>query len=147
MHKVDYIRRQPWIGDYNALVDAINRLIDKVQEKKETTEIYIEREVKDYSFFKGVEVDLPFETDFLLVKPEDAYEVFDRFVFTYKETNQINDAIVSWKIVYLNIKVTELVTEKEMKQEATFETVETVTAEELSKPKKKGRPKKKNSWK
>lgn len=146
MHKVDYIRRQPWIGDYNALVDAVNQLIDKIQEKKETVEINIEREVKDYSFFKWVEVDMPFEETFLLLKPEDVYEVFDRFVFTYKETNQINDAIIGWKIVSLNIKVSELVTEKEIKQEATFETVTTVSAEELSKPKKKGRPKK-NSWK
>ena len=89
---------------------------------------------------------MPFEETFLLLKPEDVYEIFDRFVFTYKETNQINDAIIEWKIVSLNIKVTELVTEKEIKQEATFETVTTVSAEELSKPKKKGRPKK-NSWK
>lgn len=146
MHKVDYIRRQPWIGDYNALVDAVNQLIDKIQEKKETIEINIEREVKDYSFFKWVEVDIPFEETFLLLKPEDVYEVFDRFVFTYKETNQINNAIIEWKIVSLNIKVTELVTEKEIKQEATFETITTVPTEELSKPKKKGRPKK-NSWK
>lgn len=146
MHKLEYIRRQPWIGDYNALVDAVNQLIDKIQEKKETVEINIEREVKDYSFFKWVEVDMPFEETFLLLKPEDVYEVFDRFVFTYKETNQINNAIIEWKIVSLNIKVTELVTEKEIKQEATFETVTTVSVEELSKPKKKGRPKK-NSWK
>lgn len=146
MYKVDYIRRQPWIGDYNALVDAVNRLIDKIQTKKETIEISIEREVKDYSFFKWTEVELPFAENFLLLTPEDVYEVFDRFVFTYKETNQINDAIIEWKIVSLNIKVTELVTEKENKQEVMFETVNTVSAEELSKPKKKGRPRK-NSWK
>jgi hypothetical protein len=51
MHRVDYIRRQPGIGDYNALVDAINWLIDKAQERKEIVHIVIEREVKDYSFF------------------------------------------------------------------------------------------------
>jgi hypothetical protein len=51
MHKLDYIRRAPGIGDYNALVEAINYLIDKVNEKREIVPIKIEREVKDFSFF------------------------------------------------------------------------------------------------
>lgn len=51
MFKLDYIRRAPGIGDYNRLVDTINWLIDKVQEKKELVHIVVEREVKDYSFF------------------------------------------------------------------------------------------------
>ena len=51
MLKLDYIRRAPGIGDYNRLVDAINWLIDKTQEKKELVHMVVEREVKDYSFF------------------------------------------------------------------------------------------------
>lgn len=145
MQKISYIRRQPWIGDYNALVDAVNQLIDKIQEKKDVVEITIDREVKDYSFFKWNEIELPYINTFLLIKPEDVYEVFDRFVFTYKETNQINDAILEWKIVSLTIRAIELVTEKEKKQEITFETINSIAIEELSKSKKK-KKKKKSSW-
>jgi hypothetical protein len=54
----------------------------------------------------------------------------------------INDLILQWKIVSLIVDVTEEVTKKEEKQEAIFETVETITVKEIDKPKKKGRPKK-----
>ncbi len=144
--KLDYVRRQPWIGDYNRLVDAVNRLIDKAQEKKEVVSITIEREIKDYSFFLWNEVALPYEASSIILTPEDATEIFSQYAFTYKEVAQINKAITEWKVVALEIKVKELITEKEKKQETAFETIETISKEELSKPKKKGRPKKKSSW-
>lgn len=141
MLKLDYIRRAPGIGDYNRLVEAINWLIDKAQEKKEVVHIKIEREVKDYSFFYGGEVDLPFAANYLLTTLEDAIQLFGAYAFTFKETTQINDAIMHWDIVAVDINVTEKVTEKEKKQEVIFETVEAVPVEEKPK-KKKGRKKK-----
>lgn len=143
MLKLDYIRRAPGIGDYNRLVDTINWLVDKVQEKKEVVHIKIEREVKDYSFFYGGEVDLPFVANYLLTTLEDAIQLFGAYAFTFKETTQINDAIMHWNIVAVDINVTEKVTEKEKKQEAIFETVEAVPVEE--KPKKKRGRKKRTS--
>lgn len=137
MHRVDYIRRQPGIGDYNALVDAINWLIDKAQERKEIVHIVIEREVKDYSFFLWNEVSLPYEANYTLITPEDATEIFGAYAFTYKETTQINDAIIEWKIISLDIKVAEKITEKEKKQEVVLETIEAEPIEEKPKKKKK----------
>lgn len=147
MQRLDYIRRSPGIGDYNRLVDAINQLIDKVREKKEVVHIAVEREVKDYSFFYWGEVDLPFTANYLITTLEDAIQLFWAYAFTFKETTQINDAIMHWNIVAVDINVTEKVTEKEKKQEAVFETIEaTPTTEVEVKPKKRGR-KKKTSWK
>jgi len=144
MFKLDYIRRAPGIGDYNRLVDAINWLIDKAQEKKELVHIVVEREVKDYSFFLWNEVELPYEASFVLVSPEDVTEIFTQYAFTYKETSQINNAILDGDMVQLDIKVTEKITEKEKKQEVVFETIEATPVEET--PKKKRGRKKKTSW-
>lgn len=143
MHKVDYIRRQPWIADYNALVDAINWLLDRAQRKKEVVPITIERQVKDYSFFYWQEVGLPFEAEFILTSPEDATRFFSTYALTYKETAQINDVIIKWDIASINMRVVETITEKEKKQEVIFETIE---AEPVVKPKRKKNGKKKTSW-
>ena len=145
MLRLDYIRHAPGIGDYNRLVDAVNWLINKAQEKKEVIPVTIEREVKDYSFFLWGEVELPYEANFILVTPEDATEVFWAYAFTYKEIAQINDAIVKGKIVSLEIKVTEKVTEKEKKQEVVFETIQSVDLDEPIKTKWKRGRKRKNS--
>ena len=145
IHKVDYIRRSPGIGDYNALVDAINYLIDKVNEKKEVIPITISREIKDFSFFLWNEVQLPYNNNYIIITPEDATNIFKNYAFTYKETSAINDAIIQWKIVALEINVTELVTDKEKKQETIFETIETIKDSEPIKWKKKRGRKKKTS--
>lgn len=145
IHKVDYIRRSPGIGDYNALVDAINYLIDKVSEKKEVIPITISREIKDFSFFLWNEVQLPYNNNYIIITPEDATNIFKNYAFTYKETSAINDAIIQWKIVALEINVTELVTDKEKKQETIFETIETIKDNEPIKWKKKRGRKKKSS--
>lgn len=140
------IRRFPGIGDYNILVDAINQLIDIVEKKKEVIPVSIEREVKDYSFFLWNEMELPYEADFIITSPEDAAEVFWAYALTYKETAEINNIIIKWNIAALHISVTEKVSEKEKKQEAVFETIETINVEEVKAKKKRGRPKKRNSW-
>lgn len=145
IHKVDYIRRSPGIGDYNALVDAINYLIDKVNEKKEVVPITISREIKDFSFFLWNEVQLPYNNNYIIITPEDAANIFKNYAFTYKETSAINDAIIQWKIVALEINVTEFVTDKEKKQETIFETIETIKDNEPIKWKKKRGRKKKSS--
>lgn len=146
IHKVDYIRRSPGIGDYNALVDAINYLIDKVNEKREVVPMTVSREITDFSFFLWNEVPLPYKNNYIIITPEDATNVFGDYAFTYKETTQINDAIMQWKIVALEIVVTELITEKAKKQEAIFETIETIKDNEPIKVKKKRGKKKKSSW-
>ncbi len=145
MQKVGYIRHSPGIGDYNALVDAINYLIDKVSEKKEVIPITISREIKDFSFFLWNEVQLPYNNNYIIITPEDATNIFKNYAFTYKETSAINDAIIQWKIVALEINVTELVTDKEKKQETIFETIETIKDSEPIKWKKKRGRKKKTS--
>lgn len=146
MHKIDYIRRQPWIGDYNTLVDAVNLLIDKINRKKEVAPVEISREVKDYSFFLGEEVALPYKVNFILTTPEEAADVFSKYALTYKETSNINDIITRWDIVALEINVTEEVTEKDKKQETMFEEIKTIDFNSPVKVKWKRGRKKKTSW-
>lgn len=149
IHKVSYIRRAPGIGDYNVLVDAINYLIDKVGERREVVPITISREVKDFSFFHWNETSLPYNYNYIIVTPEDATNIFKEYALTYKETSSINDAIVKWKIVALEINVTELVVQKEKKQDILVGYVKNVDLDAPVKeePKKKKERKKKSSWK
>lgn len=145
MHKLEYIRRQPWISDYNTLVDAVNSIIDKLQEKLEVEEVVINREVKDFKFFKDEEVKLPYMATYTLSTAEDASKVFEQYQFTYKEMNYINKLILNNKVVSLTIDVKEEITEKEEKQETVFETVESASIGEIKIPKqkkKRWRPKK-----
>lgn len=148
MYKLNFIRRQPWIGDYNLLVETINKLIDKINTKVELEEVNISREVKDFKFFNWEEVELPYHAQYTLGRVEDATKVFANYTLSYKEMKQINDLILQGKIISLIIDVTEEVTEKEKKQEVIFETVESINLDEPIKVKKKrGRkPKKKSSW-
>lgn len=146
MKKVDFIRRAPGIGDFNNLVEAINTIIDKLNTKVEIEEVIIDRKIKDFSFFKWEEVQLPYNTSITLSTADDASKVFDSYVFSFKEMDKINKLITQWKVVSLIINVEEEITEKDKKQEAVFEVVESVKLDELpkaEKPKKKRwRPKK-----
>lgn len=147
MHKLDYIRVVPRISDFNNMVEAINSIIDKLNEKIEIEEISIEKKVKDFKFFNGEEVKLPYEAHHTIKTNEEAKEIFDKYALSYKEMSPINKAIIQWKIVALRIYVEEEITEKEKKQEEMFETVESIVLppqEEKKKtePKKRGRKKK-----
>lgn len=145
MRKLDYIRRQPWMSDYNALVEAINQVIDRLNARVEIENVTIEREVKDFKFFNWEEVKLPYEATYTLLDVHDATEVFDKYVFTYKEMHKINDIIIKWNIVSLTVKVTEEITEKDKQQEAMFETVQSISLDEIETkiemPKKKTKKK------
>ena len=141
MHKLDYIRRQPWIGDFNTLVDTVNQIIDRLNRKIEIEEVVISKEVKDFKFFNWEETSLPYHAVHTLSNTEDASKIFKLYALTYKEMNNITGSIEKGNIVSLVVDVTEEVTEKEKKQEAIFETIETMPT------KKKGGRKKKNSWK
>ena len=151
MHKLEYLRRDPRLWDYNALIEAVNQIIDKINSKLEIESIEITREVKDFKFFNGEEVILPFKTTYSITTTEDASNVFSKYAFTYKEMNKINDAIIKWKVVALTIKVTELVTEKDKKQEQMFQVVESLSTEDLATkidiPAKKETKPKKKRWK
>lgn len=149
MQHLASIRRQPWIGDFNLLVETINKLIDIVNRKKEVVPITIERQVKDYSFFHWEEVSIPYETSLILMTPEDAASVFWKFALTYKETAQINNVILEGNIVSLEVKITEEISEKDKRQEIIFEDAESTIIQQPTgeKKKKRGRkPKKRTSW-
>lgn len=149
MQKLDFIRRQPGITDFNMLVEKINEIISKLNTKIEIEEVAISRQVKDFTFFKGEETKLPYHIEYTIMSNEDATKVFELYNFSYKEIKQINDIIIKWNIVTLAIDVTEGITEKEKKQEVIFEKVKSIDldAPVKEKPKKRGRkPKKKTSW-
>lgn len=153
MHKLDYIRRAPGIGDFNTIVDTVNKIIDRLEKRMEFENVIITREVKDFNFFNWEEVGLPYYSVHTVTSIEDASEVFKKYALTYKEMNAISKAIEEGKIVSLTIDVKEQITEKEKKQEAVFETVETINMADpeikvvLPKEGKKKRwRKKKNSW-
>lgn len=145
LYKLANIRRQPGINDYNQLVDAVNSIIDKLNAKVEIVDVAVNREVKDFKFFNGEEVKLPYHSVHTIASVEDATKVFAMYTFSYKEMKEVNDLVVSGKIVSLTIDVTEEVTEKEEKQEVLFETVEAVTLEKPVKGKKKKATKKRGS--
>lgn len=145
LYKLANIRRQPGINDYNQLVDAVNSIIDKLNAKVEIVDVAVNREVKDFKFFNGEEVKLPYHSVHTIASVEDATKVFAMYTFSYKEMKEVNDLVVSGKIVSLTIDVTEEVTEKEEKQEVLFETVEAVTLEKPVKDKKKKATKKRGS--
>lgn len=148
MQKLDFIRRQPGITDFNMLVEKINEIIIKLDTKIEIEDVSIDRQIKDFTFFKWEETKLPYHAEFTITSNEEATKVFEMFNLTYKEIKQINDIIIKWNIVVLAVNVEEEITEKEKKQEALIGYVKTVDldAPVKEKPKKK-RAKKKNSWK
>lgn len=129
LHRIDYIRHQPTMTDYNMLVDTINAIITRLQSKREVVPVNINREVKDFTFFQWRETKLPYTSTYLLLSPEDAYNVFDRYELTYKETSLINRIITEWNIVSLDINVKEIKTKKDKKQEVMFDTIESVITE------------------
>lgn len=145
LYKLANIRRQPGINDYNQLVDAVNSIIDKLNAKVEIVDVAVNREVKDFKFFNGEEVKLPYHSVHTIASVEDATKVFAMYTFSYKEMKEVNDLVVSGKIVSLTIDVTEEITEKEEKQEVLFETVEAVTLKKPVKGKKKKATKKRGS--
>jgi len=148
MQKLDYIRRAPWITDFNTLVDKLNEIITKLNSKIEIEEVAISREIKDFTFFKGEETKLPYHIEYAITSNEDATKIFELYNFSYKEIKQINDIIIKWNVVALTIDVTEEMTEKDKKQEVIFEKVEAIELDKPIKVKwKRGRkPKKKTSW-
>lgn len=148
IRKIDYVRRPPSLTEFNGLIEKVNEIIDKLNTKIEIEEVAISRQVKDFTFFKGEETKLPYHIEYTITSNEDATKVFELYNFSYKEIKQINDIIIKWNIVTLTVDVTEEITEKEKKQEATFEKVETLDLDKPIKAKwKRGRkPKKKTSW-
>lgn len=146
IRKLDYIRRTPSLTEFNSLIEKVNEIIDKLNTKIEIEEVAVSREIKDFSFFKGEETKLPYHQEFTITSNEEATKVFEMYNLTYKEIKQINDIIIKWNLVALTIDVVEEVTEKDKKQEATFEKVETLDLDKPIKVKWKRWRKKKNSW-
>jgi len=143
MKRLDFIRRAPWITDYNLLVETINKLIDKQEQKIEVEPIVVNREVKDFWFFNNEEVPLPYEAYFTIYNTDIATAVFNKYVLSFDEMKAINKALEKGKIVSLSIFVKELITDKEEKQEAVFETINTEVVTPIEEPKeKKEAPKK-----
>lgn len=146
LKKLDYVRRVPSLTEFNTLIERVNQIIDKLNQKIELEEVIIKRQVKDFKFFNGEEHKLPYNITHTLTSIDDATKIFNSYTLSYKEMKQINDLLAEGRIVSLIIDVTEEITERDEKQETIFERVETI---DLSKPvkakSKRGRPKKKNS--
>ena len=121
--------------DYNNLVLKINEIIDYVTRKVERKDIQITKCVKDYHFFKGKKVDLPYQSDYVITTLEDLYEILNKYNIEREVSTSLIDMINDWTIINLSISITEDITEKDKKQMATFETIETQPIEEV-KPKK-----------
>lgn len=154
MKKINFIRRQPGISDYNMLVEIVNSIIDKLEERIDVLPYTIEREIKDFSFFNNEEVPLPYKAHYTIANTEDASNLFSKYILSYDEMKDINKALEKGNIISLTISVKELVTEKDEKQETIFNTIETEVVKqepiEEKKPKKKSTkktPKKKTKWK
>lgn len=147
LQKIPYPRRIG-LSELSYIVETINQIIDKLNQKIEVEGVAIERVTKDYTFFKWEETKLPYHQEFTITSNEEATKVFEMYNLTYKEIKQINDIIIKWNIVALTIDVVEEITEKDKKQEATFEKVEALDLDNPIKVKwKRGRkPKKKTSW-
>lgn len=146
LRKLDYTRRPPSLTEFNTLIERVNQIIDKLNQKIELEEVIIERQVKDFKFFNWEEHTLPYHTTHTITSIDDTTKIFNSYTLSYKEMKQINDLLAKGKIVSLIIDVIEEITEKDEKQEINFEKVESI---DLSKPiktgGKRGRPKKKNS--
>lgn len=145
MKKLDYVRRIG-INEFNTLIEKVNEIVEKLNAKIEIEEVSISKEVKDFKFFNWEEVTLPYHSEYTIASAEDASRVFEKYTFSYKDMKAVNDLIMQWKIVSLKIDIAEEVTEKEKKQEATFETVEVVDLDKPIKTKWKRGRKKKSSW-
>lgn len=145
MKRLDFIRRAPWITDYNLLVETINKLIDKQEQKIEVEPIIINREIKDFSFFNNEEVPLPYEAYYTINNTDTATTVFNKYVLSFDEMKAINKALDKGKVVSLSIFVKELITEKEEKQEVVFETINTEVIEK-EKPKEEVKEQPKKRW-
>lgn len=146
LQKIPYPRRMG-LSELSYIVEAVNQIIDKLNQKIEVEKVVVERVTKDFNFFNWEEVKLPYKWEHTITDVEDAQKVFGKYAFSYKEMKQINDSILHGKIVSLIVNVTEEVTEKDKKQEVMFDKVETIDFKKPVKVKwKRGRPKKKTSW-
>lgn len=136
MDKLNLLMRAPWMWDYNNVVSKINEIIDYITRKVERKDIQIVKCVKDYHFFKWKKVDLPYQSDYIITTLEELYDVLSKYNIEREISTLLIDLVNDWTIVNLSISITEDITEKDKKQMATFETIETQPIEEV-KPKKK----------
>lgn len=123
------------MGDYNNLVLKINEIIDKIDKPINIQEIQLTEVVKDYYFFKWEETPLPFDEEFTLTSVEDLDLLLHRFNIDLETVKWIEWLLDKWAYVKLWIHIEEDITEKDKKQLANFETIETQPIEEV-KPKK-----------
>lgn len=112
MKKIEFIRREPKINDINSIIETVNAIIDYLKKPIVLEHVSIEREVEDYKFFNWDEVKFPYEETFTIHSLWEASDLFNKFVLSYKEMSAINTHVNKWKVVSVDIKVTE----KEKKQ-------------------------------
>ena len=136
MDKLNVLMRQPWMWDYNNIVSKVNEIIDYITRKVERKDVQITKCVKDYHFFKGKKVDLPYQSDYVITTLDELYDVLNKYNIEREISTSLIDLVNDWTIVNLSISITEDITEKDKKQLANFETIETQPIEEV-KPKKK----------
>lgn len=131
MQKARIIMRQPWMNDYNELAKIVNEIIEKLEEKKEVVPIQLTKYVKDYNFFKWVETPLPYEAHYTITTEEDFLNLIKKYNLDDRDLNAYKGIIDNWRILSLSITINEDLSEKDLKQEEMFQTVETVNVWEL----------------
>lgn len=121
--------------DYNNIVSKVNEIIDYITRKVERKDVQITKCVKDYHFFKEEKVDLPYQSDYVITTLDELYDVLNKYNIEREISTSLIDLVNNWTIVNLSISITEDITEKDKKQLAAFETIETQPIEEV-KPKR-----------
>lgn len=154
MEKIPILMREPRMWDYNKMAYAINNIIDRLEKKVDMQSIQLTKSVKDYSFFKWEEVELPYNTNCIIRNAEELNELLWKYNFDSITSWALTDMINKWIIVNLWISVNEEVTEKDNKQEELIKTIESKPIEEVikevkienKKVKKQKQKKEKSKW-
>lgn len=127
MQKIRLISRQPGMYDYNIMATTINEIIDKLEKKKNIIQYHIEKEIKDFWFFKGNETKLPYKKEYTVNTYEDLENIKAIYAFSLKEMKELNELLKDNSILLtLNIFWTfnDKKTEKEKKQEIALKTID-----------------------
>lgn len=131
MEKLNIITTVPRIRDLNNIIYKINEIIDKLNEEIKYEYVQITKRVKDYHFFKDVEVAFPYHSEYTISNMQELNKILDTYNLDKKNIDELMHMVKEWIIVWLTISIDEEMDTKEKKQEEYFETIETIATEDL----------------